>query len=249
MTPTIYFIEAVGFSRIKIGYSTNVDTRRLSLAAQSPAELRIVHTFPGKLQDESRLHRIFRKFRVHGEWFSYGPEIAGFIEKARARPENIQEAIDEAERRYLPPPAPKRKRALSYTAALRERADELLFELNGLVPDGYTTSDFEKAGTDVFAMRRLGGEWSRIKADAELCDDEAERERLESLASERFDRITAYLAAAEKAGEQRRAYESDPAAQLAMLEEVQASLDRLRDSLIRERAMSELRLAQREIEA
>lgn len=66
----IYFIEAVGTNRVKIGYSANVLTRLEQLEAEYPLlTLRVWRVFDGGFQQEKAFHRHFAKARAKGEWF------------------------------------------------------------------------------------------------------------------------------------------------------------------------------------
>lgn len=70
-TGVVYFIEATGMDRIKIG-SAKTPTKRLKeLQTGSPAHLRIVATIASNdaRRLETRLHRAFGDARVLGEWF------------------------------------------------------------------------------------------------------------------------------------------------------------------------------------
>lgn len=65
-------------SRIKIGFSTQIDIR---MSVLQPDELL---TFaPGSRADESRLHRRFEYARVRGEWFEPVPELIEYIERVK----------------------------------------------------------------------------------------------------------------------------------------------------------------------
>lgn len=68
----IYFIEAVGLSRIKIGYSqlrNGVQLRVESMKVGCPAPMRVLYVIEGSVVDERSLHFEFKEWRVHGEWF------------------------------------------------------------------------------------------------------------------------------------------------------------------------------------
>lgn len=75
----IYFIEAVGANRIKIGRSNNVGKRIRSLQCASPFKLILLAEAPGSSFTETYFHNIFREHRVGGEWFSDCPEIRAHI--------------------------------------------------------------------------------------------------------------------------------------------------------------------------
>jgi hypothetical protein len=69
---SIYFMQASNF--IKIGVSQNVKSRIESLQTANHRELAILKEVPMPsrsmaYQTERTLHRLFRKQRIHGEWF------------------------------------------------------------------------------------------------------------------------------------------------------------------------------------
>ncbi len=65
----IYFIEAIGLERIKIGVTNNLSHRLGILQACSPIRLKVLLAMPGTTQTEAGFHRRFAAFRLHGEWF------------------------------------------------------------------------------------------------------------------------------------------------------------------------------------
>lgn len=79
----VYFIEAEGLNRIKIGWSRDADDRLATLATGSPVPLRIVARFPGSRGDEQRLHRRFAAHLVgdgvREEWFTFASDIRAFL--------------------------------------------------------------------------------------------------------------------------------------------------------------------------
>ena len=68
---TIYLLQAVGTSRYKIGYATNVEKRIKVLQTASPFPLWCIKAVPGTLKDEALLHSMYRSQRVCGEWFEF----------------------------------------------------------------------------------------------------------------------------------------------------------------------------------
>lgn len=66
--PCVYVVSG-GNRRVKIGYTTDMGNRITALQMASPVRLRILTTCPGDRALEARLHREFRKYRTHGEWF------------------------------------------------------------------------------------------------------------------------------------------------------------------------------------
>ena len=76
---SVYFIEAVGAGRVKIGVSSDVDGRLRSLCKQSPFPLRLLFAIDGDRKQERALHRRFDAFRVCGEWFRVAGELAEYL--------------------------------------------------------------------------------------------------------------------------------------------------------------------------
>lgn len=81
----IYFIEAVGGERIKIGFTAKNDpsARAKELQIASPFELKVIASFPGTLDTERRMHKQFAHLRVRprGEWFRAGEDLRDFIRR------------------------------------------------------------------------------------------------------------------------------------------------------------------------
>jgi hypothetical protein len=67
----VYFIEAVGTGRIKIGWTAREDVqdRLTELSMQAPVPLRVVVAVRGPRRAEQWLHGRWGRLRVHGEWF------------------------------------------------------------------------------------------------------------------------------------------------------------------------------------
>lgn len=78
----IYFIEAVGCGRIKVGFTKGDPAERCrSLQTGCPFPLRVIAVFRGSQRGESELHRQWAALRVAGnvEWFVDDPTIRSFI--------------------------------------------------------------------------------------------------------------------------------------------------------------------------
>ncbi|MGE6893809.1 GIY-YIG nuclease family protein [Priestia flexa] len=75
----IYFVRALCGEQeglVKIGYTTNLKTRLLSLKGESGAEVELLHHIPTTdcLNMEKTLHNIFKSKRITGEWFDLSDE-------------------------------------------------------------------------------------------------------------------------------------------------------------------------------
>jgi hypothetical protein len=78
-TGVIYFAKADGF--IKIGYTTNLSARLISLQTSSPMRINLMGVIPGNREDEKDLHAKFARLRQHGEWFLSTRRLNKWIEK------------------------------------------------------------------------------------------------------------------------------------------------------------------------
>ncbi len=67
----IYFIEAIGTNRVKIGYTKQTVNQRLAmLRTGSSVELNVIRELDGGPSAEKSLHRFFASARRNGEWFN-----------------------------------------------------------------------------------------------------------------------------------------------------------------------------------
>lgn len=73
----MYFVAGAGL--IKIGISTNVQSRFRAIRNSSPVPVELVAVIRGDTFFEGRAHDKFRHLRRHGEWFEDAPEIREFI--------------------------------------------------------------------------------------------------------------------------------------------------------------------------
>ena len=69
----IYFMGALGGNHIKIGYTDQIDDRVQQLQSGNGYELIVLHTMPGTVDDEWRLHKQFKDYKIRGEWFEFRP--------------------------------------------------------------------------------------------------------------------------------------------------------------------------------
>jgi DNA-directed RNA polymerase subunit RPC12/RpoP len=75
----VYFIEAVGLNKIKIGTSDDPEKRLRELATGSAVPLRILAKMQGNVELETTLHRRFEHLRFDREWFHATKELLTFI--------------------------------------------------------------------------------------------------------------------------------------------------------------------------
>lgn len=78
-TSFVYFIEAVGLDRIKIGKADDVDRRLSQLKTGTPCELRLLKKLPGSVELERSFHSRFSSLRLNGEWFHAAQPLRNFI--------------------------------------------------------------------------------------------------------------------------------------------------------------------------
>jgi hypothetical protein len=77
----VYFIEAVGCGRVKIGKADSLKRRQMGLGCSSPFPLNVLLTIPGAEEVEAELHKRFAHLRVHREWFLLQGELLDYIEE------------------------------------------------------------------------------------------------------------------------------------------------------------------------
>jgi hypothetical protein len=81
MTPSstsigyVYFIEAVGAGRIKIGFTSDPLRRFSELVTGSPFPLERIKVIYGDRSTETWWHQKFEDARVHNEWFRATPHL------------------------------------------------------------------------------------------------------------------------------------------------------------------------------
>lgn len=78
----VYFIEAVGADRVKIGFTSGDPARRAQkLQTACPFPLRVLASYPGSTVDEAALHERFAAARAvpATEWFHLTSEIRSHI--------------------------------------------------------------------------------------------------------------------------------------------------------------------------
>ena len=77
---SVYFIQEGGrMGPIKIGFSTNVENRLMTLQTANPNPLKLLYSLRGTEAQEATLHERFKHLRMSGEWFRCSPELLDFI--------------------------------------------------------------------------------------------------------------------------------------------------------------------------
>lgn len=79
----VYFIEAVGTNKVKIGFTDGpVENRLKQLQTGCPVPLAVRAVVEGDLRAEGRFHLRFAHLKQEGEWFEIGPDLARFMDLA-----------------------------------------------------------------------------------------------------------------------------------------------------------------------
>ena len=76
---TIYFIEAIGQDRIKIGKTRDPKNRLRQLQTGSASKLQLLGVIVDKANRESELHALFAEDRIQGEWFRDTASLRSYI--------------------------------------------------------------------------------------------------------------------------------------------------------------------------
>lgn len=110
----VYFIQAGEF--VKIGTTTNLKSRLISIKTHSPFAPKVLCAIPGDTSREFAIHSRFEKSRANGEWFMDSPELRAFIA-----------SLDDVSKEILKPApslasTPARPKSLIAEAVASERA-------------------------------------------------------------------------------------------------------------------------------
>ena len=82
MRTRVYFARPIGMpGPIKIGCTTNIETRLSSLSTWSPFPLELILTIPGDAKLEGAIHDRFAGDHLHREWFSPSDGLLAFIRR------------------------------------------------------------------------------------------------------------------------------------------------------------------------
>jgi hypothetical protein len=77
----VYFIQRGENGPVKIGVSDEPEERRLTLQTGNVETLHIRCSLPGGRHLEKRLHLLFDRSRLLGEWFHPSPDLRSFMAK------------------------------------------------------------------------------------------------------------------------------------------------------------------------
>jgi hypothetical protein len=82
----VYILRAEGEDIVKIGFTSSpqIWKRLKAIQSNSPIKLGILLYFLEEGRSlETSLHREFRQYRLHGEWFRYEGELVDFVQEHR----------------------------------------------------------------------------------------------------------------------------------------------------------------------
>ena len=80
--PCVYVIRQGISGPVKVGYTRSLGVRMDDLQRGNPDQLELVIATPGTLKNERRLHKLFAKQRVLGEWFRLEGPVMEFVSSA-----------------------------------------------------------------------------------------------------------------------------------------------------------------------
>lgn len=80
----VYFIQGKSGGPIKIGYTTDLESRLKTLQTGFPDTLTILCSVHGKTNDETLYHQKFEKLWVRGEWYRPEEPLLSYIRSIQA---------------------------------------------------------------------------------------------------------------------------------------------------------------------
>lgn len=79
----VYFVQEGEDGPVKIGFTSSHIARRIyTLQSGNPRSLRLIGRFPAVPMVETRLHGMFSRTRIRGEWFEPSQELLVLAETA-----------------------------------------------------------------------------------------------------------------------------------------------------------------------
>lgn len=79
----LYFIQYEQNGWIKIGVTKNFEERLKMIQNMSPVPLKTMCVTKCKAGDERTIHKLFQRFRLHGEWFEPSEELLAYIKNIK----------------------------------------------------------------------------------------------------------------------------------------------------------------------
>ena len=84
-TGYVYFIEAVGMNRVRVGWTANPKRRPNELVRFSPSPLNLMALLPGGRSDELHLQLVLTEWRLHDDWFTLNSATREYIQMLQRR--------------------------------------------------------------------------------------------------------------------------------------------------------------------
>ncbi len=81
----VYFVEAVGMDRVRIGWTASPDRRPNELVRHSPSPLNLLALLPGEKADEAHLQFALSQWRLHDDWFQLANDVREYIQMLQRR--------------------------------------------------------------------------------------------------------------------------------------------------------------------
>jgi len=78
-TGTIYFIESVETECVRIGYTTNLESRFKTLK-RNACTLKVLYSIPGSFALEREIHKHLKEHKKIGDWFYKNKDIIEFVD-------------------------------------------------------------------------------------------------------------------------------------------------------------------------
>ena len=83
----VYFVGSLVYGWVKIGYTKNIQTRMCDIQVGCPFPIELLHTISTTPENarklEKSMHRQFKGYRLHGEWFKLSDEIRQYITESK----------------------------------------------------------------------------------------------------------------------------------------------------------------------
>jgi hypothetical protein len=81
----VYIIGQLDDGPVKIGITAHIKRRLYALQHAHPYKLVVLAKYLAEDSEETKLHELFKQYRLSGEWFERSPAIKEFIIAVRSR--------------------------------------------------------------------------------------------------------------------------------------------------------------------
>lgn len=71
----VYVLYDSNINGVKIGHTTNINTRVSGIQVSSPVDLELLMVLMGGRELEKKLHRDLKQFNIRGEWFEFNQAV------------------------------------------------------------------------------------------------------------------------------------------------------------------------------